>query len=224
MPRYRSYRGDQRVGLLIVAIGALFLLDQFDILHFGSIIGTWWPIILVLIGLIRYREGQRLAGLVLLTLGGVFLLANLDILLWHDIARLWPLLLIIVGLSMAFGGGRSWAKSIQEVNDDQFEVRTVFGGSERRITSQNLRAGAIETLFGGAEIDLRDAKPAEDCRIRISVTFGGVEVRVPEDWRIVITGTPILGGISDQTRQTGGEGPVVRFGCSALFGGIEIRN
>ncbi len=224
MPTYRPNRGGRGVGLLIAFIGALFLLDQLNILRFGTILSTWWPGILLLLGVLRLRESRRLTGVVLLAIGTVFLLANLDVLSWNAIGRLWPVLLILAGLGIAFGRTPFGASAVQEVGADEFDVRAVFSGVERRITSQNLRAGAIEVLFGGAEIDLHGAKPAEDCRIRISATFGGVDLRVPEAWRLNITGTPIFGGIDDRTRQSDAEGPLVTIGCSAILGGIEIRN
>ncbi len=223
MPEYHN-RGNQGIGLVIALLGILFLFDHFNILNFGSIIGTWWPLILLLVGFLKFTGDERNGGMVLLVLGCVFLLANLNVLHWHDILGLWPVILIIVGLSMAFGGRRYFGHTDLEVAADQFDVKVVFGGAERRITSQGLKGGEIMALFGGAEVDLRDASPARDCRIRINVMFGGAEVRVPSEWRIIITGTPILGGIEDKTRQAGDQGPVVRIHCSAMFGGIEIRN
>ena len=224
MLRDHRTRGGRGIGLLMALIGALFLLDQFNVLNFSSIISTWWPAILLLIGVIKYAGGDRTSGLVLLTLGGVFLLATLDIIPWSAIGRMWPVLLILLGLFIAFGQRRFFSSISGEITDDQFEVRAIFGGNERRISSQNLKGGSIEALFGGAEVDLRDAKAAPDCQLRISVAFGGAEVRVPADWQLIITGTPILGGIEDRTRQAGSEGPVVRISCSAVLGGIEIRN
>ena len=217
-------RGGREIGLLLVLIGVLFLLDQFDVLSFGSLMATWWPAILLFVGALKFRGGDQTSGLVLLILGGVFLLANLDVIRWSAIGRMWPILLILVGLFIAFGHRRFFGSFSGEITDDQFEVRAIFGGSERRISSQHLKGGKIEALFGGVEVDLRDAKAAPDCQLRISVAFGGAEVRVPADWQIVITGTPILGGIGDHTRQDAGEGTVVQISCSAVLGGIEIRN
>ena len=219
----RSRRGSRGVGLLIVVIGTLFLLDQLHILHFGSIIGTWWPLILVLIGAVKLNGGERTSGLVLLVVGSVFMLANLDLIDWGDIFRFWPVLLILIGFSMMFDYRPRFGMSGRDITEDDFSIKVFFGGAERRITSQQLRGGEVMALFGGVELDLRDAKPAADCDIRITTIFGGAEVRIPPDWQIIIAGTPILGGIEDKTRQEG-NGPVVSIHCSAVFGGIELRN
>jgi len=40
-------------GLVFIVIGTLMLLDRLDIIYFdfGDFIGTWWPLILVIVGL-----------------------------------------------------------------------------------------------------------------------------------------------------------------------------
>ncbi|MEE9168143.1 MAG: DUF5668 domain-containing protein [bacterium] len=38
-------------GILLVAIGALFLLDNLRILDFGDVVSNLWPLILIAIGL-----------------------------------------------------------------------------------------------------------------------------------------------------------------------------
>ncbi len=78
-------------------------------------------------------------------------------------------------------------------------------------------------MFGGAEIDLSRSTPAPECEIRIVTIFGGTEIRVPSDWQIVVTGTPILGALEDRTKPDA-SGPTVRIHASVIFGGVEIRN
>ncbi|MGE5315440.1 MAG: cell wall-active antibiotics response protein LiaF [Acidobacteriota bacterium] len=49
-------------GLILVILGVLFLLDTLDIAHFGQLISTWWPLILILIGiniLTKQRHEKR---------------------------------------------------------------------------------------------------------------------------------------------------------------------
>jgi lia operon protein LiaF len=49
-------------GIILVGLGILFLLDTLDIAHFGELISTWWPLILILIGfniLMRQKQEKR---------------------------------------------------------------------------------------------------------------------------------------------------------------------
>ena len=58
-------------------------------------------------------------------------------------------------------------------------------------------------LFGGVELDMRHAKiSTEGCKIHATALFGGVEIIVPDDWNVIITGTPIFGGIENKSRRS----------------------
>ena len=221
-PSHRS-GGNLGFGFIVIVLGVLFLLDEFRILYFGDVASKWWPLILVFIGMVKFGGQERASGLIFIALGVAFLLANAGYFYWRDIFRLWPLLLILFGFSIAFGGSRRAGFRSRDVTENEFSVRSIFSGVERKMSSQNLAGGEIMVLFGGADVDLSRSTPAKNCHIRVSVIFGGAEIRVPEDWQVIITGTPILGGISDTTRQND-SGPVVKIYCSAIFGGIDLRN
>jgi hypothetical protein len=56
--------------------------------------------------------------------------------------------------------------------------------------------------------------------------FGGVEVKVPQDWLVINRITPIFGGVEDKTSHPVGglaSKKLVLRGC-AVFGGVEIKN
>jgi len=107
----------------------------------------------------------------------------------------------------------------------------VFGGIERRVTSQDFQGGHINAIFGGVEIDLTDANmQAEEATLEINAIFGGVEIRVPETWQVAFRGTPIFGGIADKTRVGRTTDPsdrrrkVLVLTGTVIFGGVEIKN
>jgi predicted membrane protein len=80
--------------------------------------------------------------------------------------------------------------------------------------------------MGGCEIDFREASIDQgEAMLDVSVVFGGVEIRVPEDWKIVVRLGAFLGGVEDRTRKPIGEGgkTLVLTG-NVVFGGVEIRN
>jgi hypothetical protein len=55
--------------------------------------------------------------------------------------------------------------------------------------------------------------------------WGGIELRVPEDWTVISRVVPVLGGLEDKTRAPQGAGThrlIVRG--FAIMGGIEIKN
>ncbi|RED63894.1 cell wall-active antibiotics response protein LiaF [Cohnella lupini] len=101
-------------GLVIVAVGTVFLLNQTGVtdLDIGDIISTFWPVILILVGLqgllLQQSGGFWWNGITLLA-GFYFLGRNLD---WFDqdlsdvIRLIGPIAIIIFGISLIFRGNR----------------------------------------------------------------------------------------------------------------------
>jgi hypothetical protein len=55
--------------------------------------------------------------------------------------------------------------------------------------------------------------------------WGGIEIRVPEDWSVVTRVTPLLGGVEDQTRASrAAVSTRVEIRGTAIMGGVEIKN
>lgn len=95
--------------LVFITLGVFLLLSNLGRLEgsFGELLGTYWPLILVFIGIdgLINREGW-VAALVFLGLGSILVLGNMKILemdTWMLISRLWPVLLVAIGLDIAFG-------------------------------------------------------------------------------------------------------------------------
>ncbi len=216
------------VGITLIIIGFFFILDTFNIMEFGGIISDWWPAIFIIIGLIKLQGQDRGAGLVFVLIGALLLLTIHDIVEWNSIWRLWPLILIFIGLSMIFKGRRTkWKLSNETTTGDEYiHSNAVFGGSEHTVTSQNFKGGETMALFGGVELDMRQAKiSADGCKIHATALFGGVEIIVPEDWNVIITGTPIFGGIDSKSRRRSdvNSSQDVHIHCTVAFGGVEIK-
>jgi hypothetical protein len=113
-PRQKFYRGGLFWPVLLIIVGVLFLLKNFNVLtgDVGSTLLKLWPLLLVLIGLDSLLQGNGLAGPVfLIGLGAVFLLNNFGHLPWNAwelILRLWPVLIIAIGLDIFIGRRSAW--------------------------------------------------------------------------------------------------------------------
>ena len=129
---------------------------------------------------------------------------------------------------MVFRGRRTKWKLTNEstIGDEYIHSNAVFGGSEHTVTSQNFKGGETMALFGGVELDMRQAKiSAAGCKIHATALFGGVEIIVPDDWNVIITGTPIFGGIDSKSRRKSdaSSSKDVHIHCTVAFGGVEIK-
>jgi hypothetical protein len=96
-------RGQLWGGIVLIALGTLFLLDRFWILDFSRFFRIWWPSLMILWGVVMLFtcRGRRLTGpLVLITLGVIFQIERLDLFYWWRMRQMWPLILIAVGVGL----------------------------------------------------------------------------------------------------------------------------
>lgn len=221
-------------GLVLIAIGTLFLLDHMNILHIGNL-WKFWPIILIIVGISKvFAEGNRVGGAMMLLIGAYFQLNNLGLihLAWETF---WPVLLIIAGVLMI---GKRFERHFQRGTANTpgggggvLNEFALFGGVERRVTVNNFREGRVEAIFGGVEVDLRSADiEGDEALIEVDALFGGIEITVPDRWIVIYQGQSIFGGYSDETRAPApdvlGNAPrkTLVLRGRALFGGIVVKN
>ncbi|MEE9189843.1 MAG: DUF5668 domain-containing protein [Candidatus Neomarinimicrobiota bacterium] len=218
------------VGFLLILMGVLFILETFDFLDFGYTFARWWPLILIVIGFLKLKGREKAWGAIMLGVGVAFLLANLEFIDWGDIWRLWPLVLILIGLSMVMRSRRQsrfWRlRAKGETSDDFMRASAIFGGNEQRVVSNDFKGGDIMALFGGVELDLRQAKvSSKECTLNLTALFGGIEILVPPNWDLVVRGTPIFGGIESRESMVDSSEKLNRvvFRCTVAFGSVEIK-
>jgi len=216
-------------GILLIVMGVLFLLHQMDRLDFGDLVGRYWPVIFILIGisiLLSNNFKNAGSGIFFILFGTFFLLLRLrvfDRALWHYI---WPVAIIGVGLWMLLRP--AWKRdqrNISAVMADDLSISQVFSGTSRKIESQSFRGGKAEVVFGSAEIDLRGARLAGgQATLVLSAVFGSIEVFIPRDWQVVLEGTPVLGSIESRKKASGvPPEQTLTVKGSAVFGSIEIK-
>jgi predicted membrane protein len=101
-----------------------------------------------------------------------------------------------------------------------------MSGVRRTLTSQDFKGGQLTAIMGGCEVDLRHASISGGTAVLDLFAFwGGIDIKVPQDWRVVVEGTPFLGGFEDKTLQQPGDASkrlVIRG--TVIMGGAEITN
>lgn len=209
-------------GLAIVAVGLAFLLQALGVVAIGPVLADWWPLLIVFIGLVNLWSTPRQFIWPLFVVGaGVLLqLRNLELLSFNPWQVLWPLAIIAFGLSFIV---RPPLPKTQDAGDDVSNSFVAFSGAKVRSASSNYRGGQLSAWFGGIELDLRDAKLKDRARLDMFAAFGGIELRVPQDWTVKVNGVPLFGGWENKTTATQG-GPVLEVTGVCMFGGIEIKN
>ena len=116
----------------------------------------------------------------------------------------------------------SKATRIQDTDD----VSAIFGGSETINTSKNYQGGKATAVFGGVVIDLRDAHIKKEATLNVFALCGGVEVKVPREWKIQPQVFPIIGGVESKShsQKADDNAPVLIITGTVALGGVEVRS
>lgn len=213
-------------GSLLVALGALFLLDTAGVVSdAGELVADWWPVALLAVAATAFFTNPRHwvgpaviavvgAGLLLTTTGAV------DADIWEIIG---PALVIFLGLVLVF---RRPGLRRTRATGNRLDSFNAFSGTEIASHSADFEGGSVGVVFGGAEIDLRDATPVPDARLDVFTAFGGTEIRVPAGWRVEVHGLPLFGGFENVTtkERLGPDAPRLDVGATVLFGGLEVKH
>lgn len=80
-------------------------------------------------------------------------------------------------------------------------------------------------FMGGVDLDLREARFSQpEVKIRAFAMMGGVNVIVPEDIEVDVTGIGFMGGFDHEASGSGVPGaPVVRVTGLAFMGGVDVK-
>lgn len=219
-------------GLVVLGLGVLFMLDHMGWLSAHEVL-RWWPALILAYGLSRilgWGARPHLPSGVLFTLiGSVLLLQSLQ-LLRTSVWDLWPLLLILLGISLVTGTLRRRTAAARDVDDSSatLNATAIWAGMNRKVVAQDFRGGEITAIMGGFGIDLRGAAIAGDsATIHIFTLWGGVDLKVPEEWNVVMAGAPILGVFTNSAksfRQGDAAAKTLFIRGAAIMGGVEVKN
>jgi predicted membrane protein len=220
------------MGGAAVLIGIFLLLDNFDVLD-ARLYLRFWPLVLVVFGAVRFLHsshgGGRFVGGVIALIGAILLIRELGVtsIGFHE---LWPLILVLVGVSMLLGGtARGKILGEDRATPDSHSIVNAFavlGGVQQSNNSQDFRGGESSAIMGGCEIDLRQASiQGEEAVISTFAMWGGIKIKVPPTWNVIVQGVPFLGGFDDKSVKPADRSAkrlVVKG--TAIMGGVEVTN
>jgi predicted membrane protein len=207
-------------GLVWIAIGTVLLLVNLGVVSHH--VWNYWPVLLVLAGASMVwraiggpsgRRGGRYRPWVVGTVPDPGASPEA----------------VPAGGAAAGGAASSGAEAGAAGNSDAASTVSAFsvlGGVKRRCVSPAFRGGDLNAIMGGCELDLRQASIANgEAVIDAFAMWGGIEIRVPDDWTVVVEGVPILGAFVDKTVHTSASSKkVLVIRGAAIMGGVEVKN
>jgi hypothetical protein len=99
-----NWRRQMVWGLMLVAIGLAFFLDEAGILDMGTFWRQYWPLLMVAGGIVRSigsANGQEFTRGLWSALAGAWLFLSLQGMFGLSLWNSWPVLIIITGITIA---------------------------------------------------------------------------------------------------------------------------
>ncbi len=193
------------LGLMVVAVGILFTLDNLDVLDARDYL-QYWPAGLVAVGLLKLwhatRDGHGWFGGLFFVVVGTWMLIERIVYITINARELMPLMLVFLGGYMVWRGFGGQRRERESDGHSNFSALAIMGGVARRSSSQTFHGADLTAIMGGCEIDLRQAsiEQGADAIIDVFAFWGGIDIKVPEDWTVATRAMPLMGGVEDKTR------------------------
>jgi predicted membrane protein len=224
--------GQVLIGLMAIAVGVIFTLDNLEIIDARDYL-QYWPVALVAVGALKLWHARHdghgwLGGLIFIGIGSYLLIARI---VYFQISsrEIFPLFLVFLGGYMVWRGfgGRRRGRTVD--GSTRFSGLAVMGGVARRSNSQAFEGADLTAIMGGCEIDLRKASiaPGTEAVIDVFAFWGGIDIKVPEDWTVITRAIPLMGGVEDKTHTPNPPPPVEKrliISGMVMMGGVVVKN
>ena len=218
------------LSIVVVALGGVLLLKNLDIINISWDIfwGTVWAAGFVLSGLVNifnYRNKTAwIWGLLLVAIGiliGLNSYGIVDVSIWKVF---WPVVLIAAGLAMMFNTSPKSVKRSKKLDKDGAgnEKIACFWGEEDAVKG-DYNGGSLVAIFGGVDLDLRQAKIKDGSVIEIFTFCGGVNITLPDDVIVKNEVRGFLGGTDDKTLSKDSAKKMLYLKGECILGGLEIK-
>lgn len=233
--------------IFLITVGTLLFLGNVGILPVHDV-WDYWPLVFVAIGfakLLNCRNtsaAARIVPILLIVFGSLFLLVSLGIFHINAHDDSWPISMLLIAFGIVALGkvldpnaskrpAVGFSKNVwRSSSDSLLKDSAIFGELKRKIDTANFEGGAVHSVFGNVDLNLRRAQisPVDKfVTVDANAVFGSVKIRVPENWRIDIKGVAVLGSYTDKTMPPATpdwQTPVLTITGYSVFGSVEIDN
>jgi hypothetical protein len=223
--RRQSPAGRLVIGLMITAVGVIFLLDRWGVAQAETLL-EWWPVAFLVLGVSALFSGSWLGALIWFIAGTILLLPMFGlptIGIWRALG-LWPLMISVAGVTLVRQALRPLPKNVFGESASIFRAGAFMSGNSHSIGSRDFLGGEAVACMGGCEIDLRNAEMrGDEASVDVLAFWGGIDLKIPPEWTVENEVTPVLGSFEDRTGGGDGKKRLIVRG-SAIMGGVEVSN
>lgn len=222
------------VGLLFLGAGVIIggvLLGFFD---FDISLAGWWTIFIIAPALFSMAQsGVNAGNMIMLAVGMILLMNAQEIFPVYISWRLiFPIVLIAVGVQLLFGksitckscGTGTDGKEQVTGDANRHQYTAFFAGQDVNFGNEVFTGASYTATFGAVTADLRNVTLNGDAVILVSALFGGIDIFLPKNVKLVSHVVPVLGGMESKfvSSQDPAAHTIIIRG-TATFGGVSVQ-
>ncbi len=223
-------------GLFFITAGAFIILDHvysFTNIRLISLLLTIFLVAVFLKSLFKLKFGGMLFSLAFLC---IIYSEPLNL---ENITP-WPVLLTAllgtIGLSILFNKHCFYKKGcfskyhrndfsevVNNEDGDKVNFSVNFGSSIKYINSEDFKIANLKCSFGGMKVYFDNAKIiGETATVNLDVSFSGVELYIPKDWKIINKADISLGAIEEKNSGDSKAKKTIVLTGKVSLSGVEI--
>lgn len=218
------------IGVLLVVFGVMMALSYLDIVDFSAAFRGWWTMFIIIPCLVSLIfDGFNFVNIIGLGVGCILFLSAQKIIPYGVGGKLiLPFVIVVVGTEMIFAREKKKEEYGDEVKSDgkssQTNMHAIFSTNTPCFDGQGFDGCNCCAVFGGMELRLKNADITSNCVINTCSVFGGTDVFLPSNVKVVVNSTNILGGANNKfVSSTDENAPVVFIKNTCVFGGLNIK-
>lgn len=216
-------------GIIFIILGVGFAGNAFSLWEFNLFFNGWWTLFIIIpcsVSLIK--NGYKTSSLIGLLIGVMLLLSAQNFINGELFGKLIvPFIFVLLGISMVlknFLGKDRGSHVTIDYQGGTNDHSAIFAGASYNFAGEKFMGTTINAVFGGVEMDLRNAIIDEDVMIHATAVFGGIELWVPSNVRVKVSNVPIFGGVDNKANHSlEKDAPVIYINSTCMFGGIDIK-
>lgn len=214
-------------GIAIIAVGILWGLNKSNIIDFTIFFPGWWTLFIIVPSVIGlFKDRDKTASAIFLVIG-LFLLINANFDLKPIKVLILPTIVVLIGIYIIvknIKNNKEQPQFEQAIVNPNYQEYSATFAEQKYVFDQQFLGGKFSATFGSINIDLSRAYIQPGTLIDARANFGGVEITVPQNIRVVIKSHGFFGGTSDKSNKNlPFDAPTLYVDSSCLFGGVNIK-
>lgn len=215
-------------GIVLIVLGLIFGLNALGITDINIFFRGWWTLIIIIPSLIGViKDSRKLGNYIWLLIGVALLLIAQGILDIRNVRKLiFPTILVIMGITLILKDtlGKKLNDKIKELNkDNKEEYYATFSSQNLTFIGEQFNGATLNAIFGGIDLNLREANITQDQVINATSVFGGIDIIVPNNVNVKVKSNSIFGGVSNKAVDNKENVPTIYVKAFCLFGGVEVK-